>query len=733
MPPQTQWGELTLDDEQSPLLQTLQRSIFHIYFTPPSSMVDHHMTSAVSNHSNPTSDVKKFKLQLVLFSTCSLENQDEGQPSSRSSCVDLTVMSAGSFFDQSQYYVMVRKPSLMMEALAGVTEMYFYMRDDRGIEYKSKIFRCNEHQAGTKSQEMTIDSNLHSDHSLTVEKKQVLKKLKESPLGSTLSEPIFNQFLSHLFDKFDQSTCELFGTTFPLFGNYDIQNCSFTLIDGGTKRDSALHSFCRFSRILMSLHLGKSLLFVRLVNFKKHGQPSTVNSNNSFPTKTSSPTTASSPSSQSSSKLSFTETQNFNSSLIERACTSPLSIPSQKGKYHFFATSISGTKGDTCCFVHENFNLQHLRNLLGDFSRAEKSGPCKTFSRMALNFGKCLKSERPLCEEKEVCYLSSKEEEEFPGTDGIGFIHEELAHELLLSVYKDPYDVQGEKSKTKLLFKEKRELRGIGAIQVRYAGCKGVLQLIPASYWSTLQKQYNLSDAIRVVFRDSMVKFNGNTQIYPYMDILNYSSIQGGYMNRNDMSCLLIRSSRPKEMQQVFQQALKEYLNEMIERKEDPSFICNQLFPIHHEESTMDSMEMVIHSMVMAGQRLDNPFLQKRIHKKIKCKFQSLLDDSVNLRILFPCVDLIAEIDESRALNDDEIYVPCEKLIQDLGFAEYQKLEFVIAYRQPLTYEGDFQKFKLVKNPQNEFLKSRVNSVVFPKLKGRKSPHQFMAGGDLDG
>ncbi|KAG2386149.1 hypothetical protein C9374_002595 [Naegleria lovaniensis] len=184
-----------------------------------------------------------------------------------------------------------------------------------------------------------------------------------------------------------------------------------------------------------------------------------------------------------------------------------------------------------------------------------------------------------------------------------------------------------------------------------------------------------------------MVKFKGNTCIYPYMDILNYSCIQGGNMNRNDMSCLLKRTDRPQEMQQVFMQSLREYLSEFVVKKDDRAFICNQLFPIQ-VDSPIDSMDTVIHSMVLAGQRLDNPFLQKRIHKKIKNKFQSMLEDTLNLRIPFQCVDLIGEIDESETLKEDEIYVPCEKLIQDLGL--------------PLTYEGDFTKFKLIKYPQKK-------------------------------
>ncbi|KAG2386150.1 hypothetical protein C9374_002596 [Naegleria lovaniensis] len=379
--------------------------------------------------------------------------------------------------DKSKYMIVFQKPVLNVEDMIrhGVMKMYFYLKDSHGNEYKSKKYDFMVPGEQSIPCSGMIDSQVSNvnntiDSSVPIERRLVLKKLKESPLGSSLSDIHFNQFLSNLFENISSSTLELFNmSTFPYFGNYDIQKHTFTLTDDGRGRDSAWHSCCRFSQILISLNLGKALLFVRMINTKKpNGQQQSSNGSNSSPQKS----------------LTFDEAQKFNSSHIEFACQSLIQIPTMKGNYKFFATSNSGTKGETCCFVHDSFNLQQLRNLLGDFSKAEKSGPCKTFSRVALNFGKCVKSDRPLCEEEQVAYLPPEYEMEFPGTDGIGFIHEHLAHELLLNINDFV-------TREKLLFNNQKELRGVGAIQVRYSGCKGVLQLIPASYWPFFRKSTN--------------------------------------------------------------------------------------------------------------------------------------------------------------------------------------------------------------------------------------------------
>ena len=339
-----------------------------------------------------------------------------------------------------------------------------------------------------------------------------------------------------------------------------------------------------------------------------------------------------------------------------------------------------------------------------------------------MSAGTCFQSNK-VCRKEDMFILK----DECSGVDGIGFAEEDYFKDILKQTFRQPFF----HSKAIPWFTDKT-IQQISAVQIRVLGVKGVITCVPKSYWKEIQQRYKFGDA-KLVIRESMVKFEGNPKIYGYFDIYNYSSVQGGNMNRNVFQCLLKMTTDSGKMEKIFTGLLSNYIQEFMDKDEDMKFI-DTLYSPNLESSQSSSLDNIVRSLILAGHSIGLPFIHKNITTKFKQRFQTILDDKLSLKFQTPYTcNLIGIIDESGTLQPDEVYIPCLKLMTDLGIPGYQDLNSILFYRNPLAYEGDIQKMKLVKTTTNPFLKSLSNVIVFPKVLNGKSPHQMAAGGDLDG
>ena len=306
-------------------------------------------------------------------------------------------------------------------------------------------------------------------------------------------------------------------------------------------------------------------------------------------------------------------------------------------------------------------------------------------------------------------------------------MHEDYFQNILRNTICTPY-FETRKNTTEAVFMDCK-IEEIVAMQFRALGMKGVFQSVPDEYWKELQTRHGFPDTVKCVARPSMIKFMGNSEVYRHFDVLNVSRIQGGSINRTFMSCMLRRTTNKEAMQQLFVKMLDEYIKSESNIL-DTKFLYNSLLS-NEVFDNGDSVYRTIKNLLLAGFGMENPFVYKYIKKRIKARFQSMIDNKLCLKMKSKfSVTLMGVIDESGELNADEVYIPCLKLQEQL-MRDYYKLKEVIVYRHPLAYEGDIAKLKLRKDPCNEFLASRSNVIVFPKVFKEKSPHQYLAGGDL--
>ncbi|KAF0976724.1 hypothetical protein FDP41_004019 [Naegleria fowleri] len=409
-------------------------------------------------------------------------------------------------------------------------------------------------------------------------------------------------------------------------------------------------------------------------------------------------------------------------------------------RYKLFTSSNSSLCSRTglSLFISSHINHVYLVSMLGNFSEAAKKGPRKALSRLALNSGKSFFSRKQLLTE-ELFILD--DEQDYPGVDGCGFAREDYFRDILIHTEKQPFLYDGDVSR----FIDDSEIDHIVAMQFRVGGFKGVLQAIPMKFWNLLQQKYGFNDQVRCVMRKSMQKFVGNTNIYSNFDVLEVSRIFGGSINLHFMSCMLQLTSKREEMEKIFLTRLDEYLVEKLcLDPENRSQLKHSSVLNDVNSSTtfdQDSIYSKVKSLLLAGHRLDNPFIHKWIMKRIERKCQSLFFNHFSLKFkIKKCINLIGIIDETGKLGPNQVFIACLKIRNILGERDYHNLQHVIVYRNPLAYQGDIMKLEIVKTLPNtftaeeaEYLSSRENVIVFPKCYKQKSIHQFMGGGDLDG
>ncbi|KAG2382690.1 hypothetical protein C9374_005270 [Naegleria lovaniensis] len=383
--------------------------------------------------------------------------------------------------------------------------------------------------------------------------------------------------------------------------------------------------------------------------------------------------------------------------------------------YTFFATSNSGISGNTALFIDCTcLNIPHVFKLLGDFSESMKSGDRKFNGRVGLNIGTSVKSNIQL--EQGQYYVSTTDDKEYPGVDGINAIEEEFFKSILKCLTSEG-----------VILMDQEEIENTTSFQGRVLGIKGMFQMIPTKVWNELfVKKHRLNPNVKVYIRASTVKFAAESRIYNYFDVLNVSSPKSiGNISRNTIKFLCRKSTKPQEIEKYFLENYKQYLNELCQGALDREYLLKRIFI--DDDSDYGYETKIVRAALENGETFEtNPFLIDKIKQKIINERMIRLGKKLQGQIKYPdLLNLKGVIDESEFLQDDEVLIASSK---------FKATPYVVVFRNPIAHANDFLKLKVVSAPiENEFLNRVRESIVFPKLKGKKGPHQFLSSGDLDG
>ncbi|KAL9653253.1 hypothetical protein ABK040_010960 [Willaertia magna] len=367
-------------------------------------------------------------------------------------------------------------------------------------------------------------------------------------------------------------------------------------------------------------------------------------------------------------------------------------------KKHFipFGSSNSSKEELILYFINQNtIGRKELSDILGDFKEAIKVGPAKYASRVGLCFSTSKQSGISIDKQYilEVGDIKNSDNGNIT-TDGIGYIS--------ISTMKEMYGGNEDFP---------------SAIQIRYLGYKGVLMALPNDYF-----KINDDVTCKLLLYNSMKKFEGGSH-YTYIDVLTKSEKMSAALNRILITFLMELTSKPDELRSLFLSIYSNYLNEMKNSLKDRASVFKLLKKYNDEK--LDLYNQTIVMMLLAGQDVNNPLIQRTVTKRVKDKIFELITDKFKLKIPFPyACSLIGVVDPSGEIGADEVYVPIDDNMP----------EYVLVTRHPCTLPNDIRKYKCLKtSPQG--LQHLRNVIVFSAqfTKYGNSQADCMSGGDYDG
>ncbi|XP_029201631.2 uncharacterized protein LOC114966061 isoform X2 [Acropora millepora] len=249
------------------------------------------------------------------------------------------------------------------------------------------------------------------------------------------------------------------------------------------------------------------------------------------------------------------------------------------------------------------------------------------------------------------------------------------------------------------------------AIQIRFAGFKGVLALDP-----------KLSEKT-AVFRPSMRKFESP---HRRLEVLQTSRPQPVFLN-HQLIILLSSLGIPDE---VFINLQRRMLDRLAGMLVDEKLATQQL-------ASGAKTDIAYKRLSEAGLQLTNePFFKSLLVALYKERMQNLLKRA---RILLPTSEarlMIGVMDETGILEPGQVFVQYSLVSNEADtFMEFSKSSRqtltgpVVVTRNPCLHPGDVRQLTAVSVPQ---LAHFVDCIVFPNHGPRPHPSE-MAGGDLDG
>lgn len=340
--------------------------------------------------------------------------------------------------------------------------------------------------------------------------------------------------------------------------------------------------------------------------------------------------------------------------------------------FEFLGFSNSQMKNHSCWLLspESGYTADQVRNELGDFHR------CKNNSKYASRLGLCFSGTYRTVQ-MSITKIPDIERNNYIFTDGIGKI--------------SPRAMDRVKERLRI-----SQETVISAVQVRIAGCKGVLALN--------------TECAEVEVRPSMDKFDSNDND---LEVCSYSAYRLGFLNRQIILLLEGRGVNPE----VFINLQKKTTQELDRALDDERAAIDM---IAGQDSNF--CNNVLRTMLMRGVKLkDEPFL----HRMVTAIYQDKLQDiKGKARILAPkSLILMGVVDEYGLLEYGECFV-----FPSQGCSEPVAGECVVA-KNPCLHPGDIRVLKAVNRPELHYLK---DVIVFPQKGKRPHPNEC-SGSDLDG
>ena len=333
-------------------------------------------------------------------------------------------------------------------------------------------------------------------------------------------------------------------------------------------------------------------------------------------------------------------------------------------------------------------NCNEIMNIFGDFS--EEKNTFKNTSRKGMIFTNSTFITN--IDNNKVIPLEDEKNGKYIITDGIGMISQNLMDLV-----------------TEIMKKNKLNFSPISAIQIRFAGCKGVLALYP-----TLENH-------SICIRESQIKFRSNDTA---LNVCNISKYNETSLNRQFIMLLSTLGVKDWIFEKIENDIVKNYLDLLqfpnkifLNQKSIYYEFKNRLIKFEH---VFD--EFLHNNINLMNEPLFSQFINVFIYSILmKMKYSGKIKDN-------KCFSLMGVIDETNTLEENEVYIHL------LNNSENKKIDMileqkVIVYRSPSLYPGDIKILKAINNPS---LKHMVNVIVFSK-KGKRPTFNKLSGGDLDG
>lgn len=357
----------------------------------------------------------------------------------------------------------------------------------------------------------------------------------------------------------------------------------------------------------------------------------------------------------------------------------------------YLGSSNSQLRNHGCWFVRPSPHPEEIREWMGDFKSIRcvgtfmaRMGQCFSTSMDAVGIDVNEGTSWEMVDDIET------PDESYCFSDGVGRISDSLAQKVAKEISLDFLP---------------------SAIQIRFAGCKGVLTLDPT-----------LPDKT-AVFRPSMRKFESP---HRRLEVLQTSRPQAVFLN-HQLIMLLSNLGVPDEVFMSLQRAMLDKLAGMLvnERLGTLQLASGAKTGIAYKRLSEAGLQLTT-----------EPFFKSLLVALYKERMQNLLSRA---RILLPTAEarlMIGVMDETGTLEPGQVFVQYSMTSNDPDrYMDFSKSSIqiltgpVVVTRNPCLHPGDVRQLTAVSVPQLAHL---VDCVVFPNHGPRPHPSE-MAGGDLDG
>jgi hypothetical protein len=344
--------------------------------------------------------------------------------------------------------------------------------------------------------------------------------------------------------------------------------------------------------------------------------------------------------------------------------------------FRLLLTSSSQLKQHSCWFLRFHTSIHNpeqaqanvIRDRLGDFSS------CKTASKFCARIGQCFSHTQ------ETITIDDSEWEEMPDverngycfTDGVGTISTDLMKRVEESLGK----------------------YNLSAIQIRFAGYKGVVSLDPTLHGSLLR------------LRPSMRKFVSDHRM---LEVVSANKFGTYFFNRQVIT-LLKTLCVPDDAFIHLQDRFVKDLSKMQRIVNTAKWVLSK----YPESTSSWALELI-----EGGVALNDPFLHGILHSIYLRRIKDLREKT-RIPVDFGA-SLMGISDETQTLQEGQVYVKTSKHGLITGP--------VVVTKNPCLHPGDVLQLEAVDVPQLSHL---CDVIVFPQLGNRPHPNET-SGSDLDG